>query len=754
MKRIEKQRIAKREIDRRSFLKVGALAGGVAFGMYLEPLAQAQEFGRGGGGRGRGGGPQVPPNPHYFIHVAADGTVTLTAKNPEVGQGIKTTLPMMIADELDVDWKSVKIVQADYDTTKYSAQSAGGSTGTPNAWTPMRQAGAAGRAMFITAAAQAWGVPETECSTASGRVIHSASNRSVGYGELADRVATMTPPPLNTVKLKDPKDYKIIGHSQMQRELPNIVTGKPIFAIDVTLPGMLYAVYHKCPVLGGKVVSSNLEDIKKMPGIKQAFIVERPDITDNVIPGEPGLLGGIAILGETWWHAQSARNKLQVKWDEGRWGTAEQSSTVYAQKAVELSKQPPQRTIRKDGDPDAAIKGAVKVVEAAYSYPFISHAPLEPQGATAHFHAETNKVEIWTNSQQPPRGRPLVAQTLGIPEENITLHMVRGGGGFGRRLTNDYMVEAAWIARQAGVPVKLLWSREDDMQHDYYRPGGFQFLRGGVDASGKLVGWSNHFVSYGEGERVAQASAMGPTEFPQGFVPNYALHTSLQQLGIKTGSYRAPGSNAFAFVIQSFLDEMAHAAGKDPVQFRLDLLDSAHGSAMNAERMKGVVKLVAEKSGWGKRTLPKGTGMGVAFHFSHRGYFAEVAEVQVDAANKIKVNKIWVVGDVGRQIVNPTAAVNMCQGAIVDGMSAMMSQEITVDRGRVVQSNFDKHGMVRISQAPPEIQVDFLLTDFDPTGLGEPSMPPSLPAVANAIFAASGKRVRSLPLSKSGFAWA
>jgi isoquinoline 1-oxidoreductase beta subunit len=517
---------------------------------------------------------------------------------------------------------------------------------------------------------------------------------------------------------------------------------------------MLHAVYHKCPVLGGKVVSSNLDEIKKMPGIKQAFIIERPDITDTVIPGEPGLLGGIAILGETWWHAQSARNKLQVKWDEGRWGTPQQSSTVFAQKAVELSKQTPQRTIRKDGDAEGALKSAAKVVEAAYSYPFISHAPLEPQGATAQFHPDTNKVEIWTNSQQPPRGRPLVAQTLGIPEENITLHMVRGGGGFGRRLTNDYMVEAAWIARQAGVPVKLLWSREDDMTHDYYRPGGFQFLKGGVDASGKLVGWRNHFVSYGDGERFAQAAAMGPTEFPQGFIPHYALHTSVQQLGIKCGSYRAPSSNAIAFVIQSFIDELAHAASKDPVQFRLDLLDAANSPAMNPDRMKGVTKLVAEKSGWGKRTLPKGTGMGVAFHFSHRGYFAEVAEVSVDSANKVKIHKIWVVGDVGRQIVNPSAADNMCQGAVIDGISAMMSQEITVDRGRVVETNYDKHGMVRMAQAPPEIQIDYLLTDFDPTGLGEPSMPPILPAVANAIFSASGKRVRSLPLVKSGFAWA
>jgi isoquinoline 1-oxidoreductase beta subunit len=757
-------RIEKENMDRRSFLKVSALAGGgVALAMYFEPQASAQ---------GRGGGPQASPDPHTYIRVAPDGTVALIAKNPEVGQGMKTLLPMLIAEELDVDWKSVKIEQANYDDSKYAAQSAGGSTGTPTNWVPMRQAGAAGRALFIKAASQKWNVPESECTTASGQVFHKASNRSVGYGELADAVAALPMPALNTLKMKDPADYKIIGHSQMQRELPNIVTGKPLFAIDVKVPGMLYAVYEKCPVLGGKVARSNLEDIKKMPGIKQAFIIERPDITENVLP-DPGLLGGIAILGETWWHAQSARKKLQVTWDEGRWATPAQSSTAFKAKAEELNNSAPQRTIRKDGDAEETLKTAAHVVEAAYSYPFISHAPLEPQGATAHF--KDGKLEVWTNSQQPGGGRRQTAATLGISEKDITLHMVRGGGGFGRRLTNDYMVEAAYISKQAGVPVKLLWSREDDMTHDYYRPGGFQFLKAGVDASGKVVAWRNHFVSYGDGDRFVQAGAMGPTEFPQAFVPNYSLHASVQNLSIKTGSLRAPSSNAFAFVIQSFIDELAHAAGRDPVQFRMDLLNSFAaqpaaqtpappapggrgggfgGGSMNADRMKGVLQLVAEKSGWGKHTLPKGTAMGVAFHFSHRGYFAEVAEVKVDAAKKVKINKIWVAADVGRQIINPSAADNMCQGAIIDGLSAMMHQEITVDRGRVVEQNYDKHGMVRMAQAPPEIQIDYLLSNNDPTGLGEPSMPPVLPAVANAIFTATGVRVRSLPLIKAGYSWA
>jgi isoquinoline 1-oxidoreductase beta subunit len=743
-----------KRIDRRSFLKVSAAgAGGVLIGLYVQPKAAAQ---------GRGGPPPPLPDPHTYIKIAADGTVTIVAKNPELGQGIKTMLPMLIADELDADWKSVKIEQADFDDSKYAAQIAGGSTATPTNWLPMRQAGAAGRAMLITAAAQTWSVPESECSTASGRVYHKASNRSLGYGELAAKMAALPMPALNTLKLKDPADFKIIGVSQTQRELPNILTGKPIFGIDVVLPGMLYAVYEKCGVFGGKVTSSNIDEIKKLPGVKNAFVVTRPDITDTVIPGDPGLENGIAILAETWWHAQSARKKLQVNWDEGP--RANGSSVAFAQRAQELNKQAPQRTIRKDGDPDAAMSGAAKVLEAAYSYPFIAHAPLEPQNCTAHF--KDGKCEVWTNSQIPGSGRRLAAQVLGIPESDVTLHMVRGGGGFGRRLTNDYVAEAAYISKEAGVPVKLLWSREDDMAHDYYRPGGFQFLKAGLDAQGKIVAWHNHFVGYGDGDRFVSAGAMGPTEFPQRFIPNYHLQASVQQLGIRTGSLRAPSSNAFAFVIQSFIDELAHAAGKDPVEFRLALLDSATSHdlgvddrgrpGLSAERMKGVVQLVAEKSGWGKRTLPKGTAMGVAFHYSHLGYFAEVAEVSVDAANKVKINKIWVAADVGSQIINPSAAENIIQGGIVDGLSELMDQEITVEKGRVVETNYDKHKMVRLTQCPADIEVHYLKTNNTPTGLGEPALPPVLPAVANAIFTATGKRVRSLPIAKSEykFSWA
>jgi isoquinoline 1-oxidoreductase beta subunit len=774
----------KKMIARRSFLKVTATgAGGVLIGLVVEPLSAQQGRGADKGGRGGGGGgfggPQAAPKVENYIKVNADGSVTIMAKNPEVGQGVRTMLPMLIAEELDVDWKDVKIEQTDFDPTKYNGQLAGGSTATPQNWTPMRQVGAMARAMFVTAAAQQWNVPESELTTGSGKVYHKASNRTLSYGQLAAKVATMTPPEPASVKFKDPKDYKIIGKVTRNNDIMAIVTGKPLFGIDQSVPGMQYAVYQKCPVFGGKPTSvTNLEDIKKMPGVKQVLIVnDRPDIpADAVLPGDPGLENGVAILADTWWNAQSARKKMQVNWDLGPRGVADHSSTVYAQKAAQLNQQQPMTTTRKDGDVDAALSSAAKVVEGAYSYPHISHAPLEPQGCTADY--KNGKCEIWSTSQIPQGGRQLAATALGIQPTDVTLHMVRGGGGFGRRLTNDYMVEAAYISYKAGVPVKLLWSREDDMAHDYYRPGGYQFLKAGVDASGKIVAWRNHFVTYGamttgpvppgpggpppgpagNGPRLQTVSAggMGPTEFPQPFVPNYALYSSAQPLAIRTGSLRAPSSNAFAFVIQSFLDELAHAAGKDPVQFRLDLLSQPSktpGMGFNPERMIAATKLAAEKSNWGKANLPKGTALGFGFHFSHAGYFAEVAEVTV-TNKKVKVNKVWVGADIGSQIINASMAENMAQGAIIDGMSELMGQEITVKNGAVEQTNFNNHPMVRMAQAPATIEVHFVKSENPPTGLGEPSLPPILPAIANAIFAATGDRVRSLPFSKSGYSWA
>ncbi len=715
--------------SRRTFLKVSAAAGGAFMLRATLPGAVRAE---------------APAEPlTAFVRIAPDGVVTILSKNPEIGQGIRTMLPMVIAEELDVAWSQVRIEQAPLDEAKFGRQFAGGSQATPMNYDPLRRVGAAGRQMLVTAAAARWGVPAAECRTEAGVVYHDRTARNLGYGALASDASKLPVPDLARIVLKDPQTFKIIGQPIHGVENPKIVTGQKLFGIDTVVPGMVHAVFQKCPVFGGKVVSANVGAIKKLSGIHDAFIVRGHQGADR-----QSLTDGVAILAKSWWVANRARDRLEIVWHEG--ATTSQSSKGFAERAASLAQGSPASWLRRDGDAQGALKDAAHVVEAAYSYPFLPHIDLEPQNCTAHF--QNGKVELWAPTQNPGPGQKLVAATLGIPESDVTVNMTRIGGGFGRRLRNDFMVEAAAISRRAGVPVKLVWNRADDMRHDFYRPAGFHFLKGGLDDKGVLTALSDHFVTFGQGGKLADAAQMEATEFPAALVPNLAFGQSVMELGVPTGPLRAPRSNALAFVFQSFIDELAHKGGRDPVEFRLAILGEpkvlpgGNGRGFDTGRMSAVLRKVAEVSDWANRgSLPARTAKGVAFYFSHFGYFAEVVQTTVSAQGEIKLDHVWVVGDVGSQIINPSGAENQVQGAALDGLGAALGQGITIERGRVVEANFDTVRPLRIDQVPA-VEVHFLITDHPPTGLGEPALPPVIPALCNAIFAATGKRIRGLPI--------
>lgn len=730
------------QFSRRDFLRVTALAGGgFALGLSLAPDALAQPA------QALDDTARVfTPNP--FIRITPDNIVTIVAKNPEVGQGIKTSLPMIVAEELEVDFDKVVIEQAALDP-QLGAQFAGGSLSTPQNYDLLRKAGATARTMLVEAAAQTWGVPASELIAEKGTVVHRATGRRLTYGQLATKAATLALPDEGTIKLKEPDEFTLLGSRVGGVDNPAIVTGQPLFGLDQKVAGMRIAVFEKCPVFGGKVVSANLDQLKAMPGVRDAFVIEG---TRNYT----GLMPGVAIVADSTWAAFKARTALRVVWDEG--AAANQSSVAYEARAAELAAQPAQ-VLREVGDVGAALASAAHVVEAKYFYPYIHHATLEPMNAMAWPTADGG-MEILAPTQTPGGALDLVAGTLQIPKEKIKVRFTRIGGGFGRRLANDYVVEAAAIAQKIGGPVKLVWTREQDTQHGLYRPCGWHHFKGGVDAQGKVVAWQDRFVTVGlnSDKEPGGSARMSPAEFPSRFVPNFRLEQAVVNTNVPTGPLRAPGSNALGFVMQCFIDELAHAAGRDQVEFRLALLGEkvqpgldSRSLPYDAPRMANVLRSVAEKAQWGKK-LPRGSGQGVAFFFSHRGYFAEVVEVTVAPDGTLKVPRVTVVGDVG-PIMNLSGAENQVQGSIVDALSAAWLQEVTIERGRVVQANFDTYPLLRINDTPTVIDVHFIQSKNPPTGLGEPGYPPLPPAVCNAIFAAIGKRLRSLPLTKQDLRW-
>jgi len=744
-------------VNRRKFIKLSGVAGGgLVLAFTLMPKlgiydADAKEMAKGKSG-------DVDLN--AYIQVHPDGTIRIYSKNPEIGQGIKTGLPMIVAEELDAPWSKVIVEQAPIDPKRFGAQFAGGSLSTPFNFQPMRVAGATARAMLVAAAAKEWKVPASEITTSEAMLMHAGKGKKASYAEMAEKAAKMPVPDPKTLKFKDRKDWKLLGTRVTGVDNHAIVTGGSLFGIDMVVPGMLYATYTKGPAVGAKVKSANLDHIKTLPGVKDAFVLPGNGTMMAFNPGGETYLPGVAIVAESTWAAISAKRQLEVQWDETN--ASKDSWKGFVSQAAELAKQGGGKQTDNKGNVDDAMKSAKATAEGYYTFAYVSHAHLEPHNCTASF--KDGKLEVWAPTQTPTNAIPGVAKLLGISPADVTLHQRRCGGGFGRRLENDYVREAAMISKQIGAPVKLQWTREDDFAHDYYRPGGFFNMKGAVDQDGKASAWEAHVITMTpDGKMPVSAGGLNPLNFPKDMVGNYRVTQSMMMSGTPTGPWRAPGSNTWAWVEQSFVHEMAVAAGRDHVEFLLEMMGKPRQlmgagrpgpggggpvPALNTGRAAAVIKLAAEKSGWG-RTMPKGRGLGLAFFYSHMGHIAEAAEVSVDANNKVRVHKIWVVGDIG-PVINMSAAENEFEGAAIDGLSTMMGLEVTMENGRIQQRNFDAYPILRIEHAP-EVEVTFLQTNNNPTGAGEPALPPLAPAVCNAIYAATGRRIRTLPISTEGF---
>ena len=707
-------------MDRRQFLRFGALAGGgllVASALdATEGVAAAQAAPT------RGLAPDDEFSPNVFVSIAPSGAVRLIAPNSEMGQGIKTSLPMIIAEELDVTWEQVTVVQGDFNPA-YGRQFSVGSGSTVGNYITLRRAGAAARAVLVEAAAREWGVPAGECTTADGVVTHAPSNRTLAYGALAAKAAQL-PVPVN-VTLKDPSTFRLLGTRIAGVDNRKIVTGAPLFGIDVKLPGMLYATYTKCPVFGGDVMSANLDAVKAKPGVREAFVLR----------GISGLPSGVAIVGDSTWNVFSATKALTVQWNEG--AQVSQSSADMAEQARALAK----------ANGPAPLPAGVRAVDAVYHYPFLAHATLEPQNCTAWF--RDGKMEMWTPTQIPASGHGLVMRGLGLDAKDVKVHITRLGGGFGRRGSNEFSLEAAAIAqRMAGSPIQLIWTREQDFAHDNYRSNGWHYFSAGLDATGSVVALHDAFVKMqgGPGDMTADS-------FPFNAVRGAQVRSGKLRGGIPTGYWRAPGDNGNVWATQCFMDELAHAAGRDPLAYTLELLATVPASPrFDVAKMVAVLKLATEKARWGQQR-PRGEGQGFAICFANNAYVAIVADVAVTPAGALTIRKLTAAVDAGT-IVNRSGAEAQVQGSMLDGISAAWFQKITIERGAAVQTNFNKYPMLRMNHAPPAVEVHFIPSSAPPTGLGEPALPAAAPAVCNAIFAATGKRIRTLPIADGSLAWA
>ena len=699
-------------VSRRGFL---AAASGLVLGFALPERSKlaAQQVGI------------PPPNlfappptgkPMSYIHIGTDDSVTFWIPKSEMGQGPTTACSQMLAEELECDWSKVRVQVAPVDPSSFGHQTTVGSQAIRSTWDPLRRAGAEGREMLISAAAQQWGVDRAQCRAENGYVINTATNARLSYGSLAEAAARL-PVPAN-VTLKDAKQYRIIGKPVKRLDTHDKVNGRAQFGIDARIPGMVYAVIERCPVFGGKVASFDATKTKAVPGVKDVVQISR----------------GVAVVADNTWAAMQGRRVLSVQWDEGAGASVSSASIrqMFAQKAKEQG-----AVARKEGDAQAGLAKVAKKVEAVYEVPFLSHAPMEPMNCTVHVRADG--AEVWAPTQSPTTSRAVVAQTLGIPPEKVNLHTLFMGGGFGRRGEGelDFVAEAAEVAKAVGVPVKVQWSREDDMQHDYYRPASYVEMAGGVDAAG----WPSVFMakvacpSFGPVRDGVDGTAVGGLSNLLYDIPDMLVDYRISNTIVPVSYWRGPGANQNTYFAECFLDELCAAGGKDPVEVRRRLL-------AKQPRLLNVLNIAAEKAGWGTK-LPAGRFRGVAVGNNSGSFNAQIAEVSV-TKGRVRVHRVVCAFDCG-QIINPGILTQQIEGGIIFGLAATMKGEITLDRGRVQQGNFNTYDVLRIDESPV-MEVHLVPSTERPTGAGEATNPTIGPAVVNAIFAATGKRIRKLPV--------
>src|SRR5437016_4845897 len=742
-------------VSRRGFLKGLAGAGALVLGTYYLPKVLRHDD----DASGRTDADRATLHPNAFVGIDTDGAVYIVAHRSEMGTVIRTTLPMVVADELDADWKRVKIDQAIGDP-RYGDQNTDGSHSVRSFFDVMRQAGATARLMLILAAAQKWGVPASECQTDLHEVVHPQTNRRMNYGELAT-AASKLPIPTSGIRLKTPDQWRYIGKGMTSYDLTELCTGRAIYGEDIRVNSMVYASIEHPPVIGGKVTSVDDSEAVKVAGVHQTVPIDPFKPPPAFQP-----LGGIAVIADNTWAAFQGRKKLKIEWDNGpnaSYDSEEYKKELYAT-ALKAGK-----VVRNIGDTDAAFARPGQVFEAQYYVPLLAHASMEPLVATAEFKA--GKVTAWAPTQNPQAVQAIVSQELGIPKEDVICHVTLLGGAFGRKSKPDYVAEAAVLSKKTGRPVKVVWSREDDIKFDYYNAVAAMYMKAALNAKATPTAWRQRSVFppiasifdvkavYGDPGHLQQ----GWTDMPYD-IPNLRIENGPAPAHVRIGWLRSVANIYHAFAVQTFTDELAHRAGRDPVEYLLELIGPPraidftntdypnYGADLKTYpwetgRLRRVLEMVAEKSDWGKRKLGKGAGVGIAAHRSFLTYVATVVEVEVNDQGEIKIPRVDTVLDAGL-IVNPEATRAQFEGAAVFGTSIVRSGEITAKNGVIQQSNFNDYPVARINEAPYQTNVHIVESSAPPAGVGEPGVPPFVAAFTNAIFAATGKRIRELPLSR------